>query len=143
MGLISRVSSRTYRCVSSSLLWFQSLTKLKIYTSMVEARIVYYLIAAYIFSLAKDAHTKITDQLIQAGHRVSHASQNKFLTVIGMKVNFYYMLAAILVTLITRRNSSVRKFFSWFWASIVFPVACVVCGMYWGLVAVNPDLVGQ
>ena len=57
---------------------------------MVEARIVFYLAAAYVFSLAKDAHHKITDQLIQNGHRVSHAGQNKFLTVIGMKINFYY-----------------------------------------------------
>lgn len=110
---------------------------------MVERRIVFYLIAAYIFSKAKDAHTLITDQLIQAGHRTSHASQNKFLTVIGMKVNFYYMLAAILITLGTPRYSNSRKIFSWYWASIVFPVACVVCGMYWGLVAVNPDLVGK
>ena len=109
---------------------------------MVERRIVFYLIAAYIFFKAKNAHTLITDQLIQAGHRVSHAGQNKFLTVIGMKINFYYMLTAILITFGTPRNSKSRRIFSWYWASIVFPVACVVCGMYWGLVAVDPELVG-
>jgi hypothetical protein len=109
---------------------------------MVEARIVFYLAAAYVFSLAKDAHHKITEQLIESGHRVSHAGQNKFLTVIGMKINFYYMLTSIVVVLITRKYSTTRKFMSWFWASIVFPVACVVCGMYWALVMINPDLVG-
>ena len=52
------------------------------------------------------------------------------------------MLASIIVVLITRKYSTTRKFVSWFWASIVFPVACVVCGMYWALVSINPDLVG-
>jgi len=90
------------------------------------------------------------------GHNSTYGGRYKFLTVLNLKLLILYYGWSLVMDLtyifwnnITNNNSKVnrQKFRKnclrrdYIFTSIVFPVSCTVCILYWGIYAIKPSLI--